>query len=225
MDSKKALEILLQNINYKEELRKPENKWILHSIYVGIAARRIAHELSLDEDFALTIGYMHDIGRSIRHIGHPIEGYLYLINMGYPEVARYSITHSFIDNVVFNTAGGGPKDLESYNFIKKYLDSIEVNIYDNIIQLCDLFCLESGFTTFEKRILDITERKGVFSNSLEHFNNIMSLKNKIETMMDKEIYSLFPEIKKEDLDSCEIDRKRLMLMFNNNEKMKKKDLF
>ena len=199
MDSELAFKILLQNIKSKDELKKPENRWILHSIYVGLAARRIAHELSLDEDFALTIGYMHDIGRSIKHIGHPIEGYLYLLNMGYPEIARYSITHSFINNVVFNTAGGGPNDLESFNFIKKYLDSIEVNIYDNIIQLCDLFCLESGFTTFEKRILDITERKGVFSNSLEHFNNIMNLKSKLETMMRRDIYSLFTEIKKEDL--------------------------
>ena len=225
MDSKKALEILLQNINNKKDLGKKENRWILHSIYVGLAARRIAHELSLDEDFALTIGYMHDIGRSIKHIGHPIEGYLYLLNMGYPEIARYSITHSFIDNVVFNTAGGGPRDLESFNFIKRYLDSIDVNIYDNIIQLCDLFCLETGFTTFEKRILDITERKGIFSNSLEHFNNIMNLKNRIETMTGKEIYSLFPEIKKEDLDNVDLDRERLMELFKKDENSRKKVLF
>ena len=224
MDSKKALDILLRNINSKEELGKKENRWILHSIYVGLAARRIAHELSLDEDFALTIGYLHDIGRSIDHFNHPIEGYLYLLNMGYPNIARYSITHSFIDNVVFNTAGGGPKDVDSYFFIKKYLDSIEVNIYDNIIQLCDLFCLETGFTTFEKRILDITERKGVFSNSLNHFDNIMTLKSRIEKAMGKEIYSLFPEIKKEDIDNRENDRNRLMMMFNDSKNSKKKVL-
>lgn len=224
MDSKKALEILLQNIACKNDLGKPENRWILHSIYVGLAARRIAHELSLDEDYALTIGYMHDIGRSIKHNGHPIEGYLYLLNMGYPDIARYSITHSFINNVIFSTAGGGPKDLESFNFIKKYLDSIEINIYDNIVQLCDLFCLETGFTTFEKRILDISQRKGVFSNSLEHFNNIMYLKDKIEKMMGKEIYSLFPEIKKEDLENCEFDREKLIKLFENEEKTKKKVL-
>lgn len=225
MDSKKALEILLQNINSREDLGKKENRWILHSIFVGLAARRIAHELNLDEDYALTIGYMHDIGRSIKHIGHPIEGYLYLLNMGYPDIARYSITHSFINNVIFNTAGGGPNDKESFNFINRYLNSIELNIYDNIVQLCDLFCLESGFTTFEKRILDITERKGVFSNSYEHFNNIMNLKNKIETMMGKEIYSLFPEIKEQDLNSRIIDQKRLMVLFKSSENDKKKVLF
>ena len=116
MDSELALKILLQNIKTREDLSKPENKWILHSIYVGLAARRIAHELSLDEDFALTIGYMHDIGRSIKHNNHPIEGFLYLNNLGYPEIARYSLTQSFINNITPNTVGNGP-DKDSYEFI------------------------------------------------------------------------------------------------------------
>ncbi len=218
MDSEKALSILLKNVKSRKELGKPENKWILHSIYVGLAAKRIAHELDLDEDYALTIGYMHDIGRSIRHIGHTIEGYKYLVNLGYPDVARYSLTHSFVNNIIYNTAGGGPNDQESYTFIQNYLDSIEVNIYDNIIQLCDLFCLETGFTTFEKRILDITNRKGVYPNSKEHFKSIMELKDSIETMMGKKIYDLFPEIKMEDLLSQNDDYERLMELFKTKMK-------
>ena len=67
MDLEKALTILLQNIRNIRDLQKTENKWILHSIYVGLAARRIAEKLSIDDDYALTIGYMHDIGRIIRH--------------------------------------------------------------------------------------------------------------------------------------------------------------
>lgn len=218
MDSEKALAILLQNIKSREDLAKSENRWILHSIYVGLAARRIAHELNLDEDYALTIGYMHDIGRMIKHIGHPVEGYKYLTSLGYPDIARYSITHSFINNIIPNTAGGGPKDKESYEYIDNYLDSIEVNIYDNIVQLCDLFCLETGFTTFEKRILDITKRKGIYPNSNEHFKSIMELKDKIEMMMGKKIYDLFPEIKREDLASQIVDYEELMNLFKNKRK-------
>ena len=213
MDSEKALSILLQNIRDFNDLSKPENKWILHSIYVGIAASRIAHELGVDEDFALTIGYMHDIGRMISHKNHVIVGYNYLNNLGYHNVARYCITHSFIDNIIFSTAGGGPKDSESYEFISNYLNSIRVNVYDNIVQLCDLFCLETGFTTFEKRILDITNRKGVYPNSKEHYASIMKLKNKMEFLMGKGIYELFPEIKKEDLDSQLDDEESLMKTF------------
>ena len=195
MYSEIALALLLQNIRSRYDLSKPENKWILHSIYVGLAARRIANELNLDEDYALTIGYMHDIGRIIKHENHPIEGYLYLNYLGYPDIARYSLTHSFINNVIPNTIGHGP-DKTSFEFISKYLNSIELNIYDNIIQLCDLFCLESGFTTFEKRILDVTERKGVYPNSLTHFDSIMKLKEKIELMMEKKYMIYFQKLKK-----------------------------
>ena len=215
MDSEKALTILLQNIHNRKDLSKYENRWILHSIYVGLAARRIAHEIGVDEDFALTIGYMHDIGRMISHENHVIEGYNYLNSLGFHNVSRYCITHSYIDNIIFSTAGGGPKDSDSYEFINSYLKSIRVNVYDNIIQLCDLFCLETGFTTFEKRILDITERKGVYPNSKEHYNSIIKLKNKMEFIMGKSIYELFPEIKQEDLDRRIDDNKKLMILFNN----------
>ena len=218
MDSKKALEILLQNIHDIRELANPENKWILHSIYVGLAARRIAHELHLDEDLALSIGYLHDIGRMFNHKNHVIEGYRYLIKLGYPNIARFCLTHSFVDNTIPNTIGKGPRN-ENYEFISNYLNNTELNIYDNIVQLCDLFCLETGFTTFEKRILDISLRKGIYKNSSGHFESIMSLKNRIEAMMGKEIYSLFPEIKKEDLNTIEKDRETLLELFQKEKKI------
>ena len=90
--------------------------------------------------------------------------------------------------------------------------------YDNIIQLCDLFCSSSGYTTFEKRILDITKRKGVYPNSQEHFEEVMKLKNEIEEMMGIKIYDLFPQIKKEDLDSRKDDYNELMELFKTKKK-------
>ena len=215
MDSDKALDILLQNVTGVNDLANPNNRWILHCIYVGLAAKRIAHELNLDEDFALTIGLLHDIGRIIDHRNHPIEGYKYLCGLGYPEIARYCLTHSFVNNVIPNTIGGVP-DKKSYELIDNYLKNIDLNIYDNIVQLCDLFCKETGFTTFESRILDITKRKGVYENSARQFASIMELKERIEKMMGKDIYSLFPEIKKEDLDSREEDKELLLEMFKNS---------
>ena len=211
MNEETALSLLLEGKSIKD-LSKNENRWILHSIYVGLAARRIAHELKLDEDYALTIGYLHDIGRKINHNNHPIEGYLYLKDLGYSYIARYSLTHSFINNDIRLTAGGGPKDLESYNFINNYLKSTSLNIYDNIIQLCDLFCLETGFTTIEKRMLDISMRKGIYDNSYDHFISVMHLKNKIEDKMGKDLYLLFPEIKEEDLINRKEDYDKLIEM-------------
>ncbi len=209
----KALELLLKNVNDIKDLSKNENRWILHSIYTGLAARRIAHELKLDEDLALSIGYLHDIGRIIDHNNHPIEGYFYLNNLGYYTIARYSLTHSFVNNDITLTIGTGPRDIESYSFINDYLKNNELNIYDSIIQLCDLFCLETGFTTMEKRILDVTKRKGVSDNSYQHFESVMNLKNKIEYMIGKDLYELFPEINKDDLKNVGDDRKKLFEMF------------
>lgn len=218
MDSTKALTILFQNIRDIRELMSDENKWIMHSLYVGQAASTIAKRLNLNADYAETIGYMHDIGRLISHDNHVIEGYKYLDNLGFPDIARYCITHSFVDNIIPNTAGGGPNSKDSYDFINNYLKSITLNIYDNIVQLCDLFCLDTGYTTFEKRILDITKRKGVYPNSLDHFKSIMELRNRIESMMGITIYELFPQIKEADLASQNSDYEELLELFKTNQK-------
>ena len=212
MKSDEALTILLQNIRNINDLDKPENKWIMHSLYVGQAAGRIAKQLGLDFDYATTIGYLHDIGRIIDHTNHTVEGYKYLDNLGYPEIARYCLTHSFVNNIIPNTIGRGPSN-DNYEFISNYLNSIELNIYDNIVQLCDLFCMDTGYTTFEKRILDITKRKGVYDNSFGHFESIMALKDKFEKMMGMKIYDLFPQIKKEDIDNAVKDKEELFELF------------
>ena len=220
MNSSLAISILLKDTDI-DDLSLDENKWKMHSLYVGQAAGRIARHLSIDNvdaDYASAIGYLHDIGRIVNSNNHVIDGYKYLDKLGYLKEARYCITHSFVNNNINDTAGGGPKDQDSYNFINNYLNNTKPNIYDNIIQLCDLFCSSSGYTTFEKRILDITKRKGVYPNSQEHFEEVMKLKNEIEEMMGIKIYDLFPQIKKEDLDSRKDDYNELMELFKTKKK-------
>lgn len=212
MTDKEALNILLQDINNIYDLKKPENRWILHSIYVGLANRRIAQELNLNEEFALTIGYLHDIGRRINHNNHPIEGYFYLKELGYPDIARYSLTHSFLYNDITKTLGTGPKDLKSYQFIDNYLKQHPNDIYDNILHLCDLMCLETGWTTIEKRIIDVITRKGISENNYTHYMDLMDFKNWIELTIKKDLYDLFPEIKDEDLNDRLLDRQLLISM-------------
>ena len=184
----------------------------MHSLYVGQAAGRIASELGLNDDYARAIGYMHDIGRCKDHRDHVIAGYKYLVSLGYKDIARYCLTHSFVNNKLANAAGGVPKNYEYYDFLNEYLNNNAPNIYDKIVQLCDLFCLESGYTTFEKRILDITRRKGVYENSYNHFKAVMELRDEIESVMGKKIYDIF-DIRKEDLASVEEDYKELMKLF------------
>lgn len=218
-----ALNLLYKDvINHQEDLEKEENRWVKHCLYVGIAAGRIAKKLGLDSDYATSLGYIHDIGRKIAHPNHPILGYRYMIEHGFIEEARSCITHNFIDNQIELTAGGGPKD-ENRKFIQQYLSSIKLNIYDNIIQMCDLFCLATGFTTVEERLLDITKRKGVYPNSKIHLEKTMELKDRLEDMMNCCLYDLFPEISKEALDNIAKDHEVLIKLLNmDKNEMKRK---
>ena len=217
----KAFDLLIEgSINEDKDFLKSENRWILHSIYVGLASRRLAKALNLDENHAEMFGLVHDIGRKIDHANHPMEGFNYLNNLGYLNASKICITHNFIDNDINLTAGYGPKETNTYDFIDTFLTKHPVTIYDNIVQLADLFCLETGFTTIEKRLLDITNRKGVTNNSLNHFKSVISLKDRLEEKMNCQLYDLFPEIKKEDLVNKDTDYQELMILFNQKKLIK-----
>ena len=84
-----------------------------------------------------------------------------------------------------------------------------------------MFCLDSGFTTIEKRLLDISVRKGVYSNSYEHFCSALNLKSKIEKQMGCSLYSLFPEISSVDLSNVFSDYQKLESLLNQSPVKKK----
>ena len=215
--AKDALDLLYKGvINTSADLEKQENKWINHCIYVGIAAGRIASKLGLDSDYAQALGYVHDIGRKISHPNHTIAGYKYMINEGYYEEARSCLTHSFIDNNIYYTAGGVPKGQDRFDYINNFLQNTELNIYDNIVQMCDLFCLDNGFTTIERRLLDITLRKGIFNNSLLHLEKAMQLKCRLENLMGCSLYELFPEIDNMAIVLTEREHAKLIDLLSNN---------
>lgn len=210
LNAKSALDLLLKDVVVtRSDLEKPENRWVKHCIYVAIAAGRIAERLRLDVDYAISLGYVHDIGRKISHPNHTIAGYKYMIENGYPEEARSCLTHSFIDNNIYNTAGGIPTPQDRFDYMNNFLKSTTLTPYDNIVQMCDLFCLETGFTTVERRLLDITKRKGVYSNSEMHFGKTMELKKRLELQMGCSLYDLFPEIDKDVLEMAPIEHEEL----------------
>lgn len=221
LNAKSAYQLLIDGvIQESNDFNKPENRWIKHCIFAGVAAGRIARRLGLDGDFAEACGYLHDVGRKISHPAHVVEGYRYLKSRGYDEMARYCITHSFVDNDVRLTAGG-PLRTDTEALVAPYLETHPATIYDNIVQLCDLFCLDSGFTTVEKRLLDISVRKGVYSNSYEHFCSVLNLKSKIEKQMGCSLYSLFPEISSVDLSNVFSDYQKLESLLNQSPVKKK----
>ena len=163
---------ILENARRKAE----STGWIDHSICVGDSAGRIAEALNkkgydLDIDKAITLGYIHDIGKMVGPFhGHVMNGYEYMKNQGYDEeYCNICLTHSYLNNDINCTAGGIPDDIPfRTNFIKNH----EYTLYEKIINLCDLI-----------------------SNTQYHIKETYKLKEYFDNLLGYNLYDLFPEIK------------------------------
>lgn len=188
LTSKEALEIL-NNARGKTE----NDHWINHSICVGNSAAKIAVTLNLDEDYAKTLGYTHDIGKLVGDFKHHVmNGYNYIKELGYDnEYANICLTHSYLNNDVYCTAGGIPSDIP---FRTKFIKNHEYTIYEKIINLCDLMCTDINMT-IDKRLIDIIIRRGAHDNTQYHTKETYKLKEYFDTILGCNVYDLFPTIK------------------------------
>ena len=170
-----------------------DDRWINHSICVGDSAEKIAEKLNLDINYAKTLGYIHDIGRAIGDgKDHVINGYNYIKELGYDdEYANICLTHSYLNNDVYCTAGGFPKDIP---FRTEFIKNHEYTIYEKIINLCDLMCTDT-IITVDKRLIDLIIRKGVHENTQYHIKETYKLKQYIDEQLGFNVYDLFPSIK------------------------------
>ncbi len=188
LTSQKTLEML-------EEIRKQGKStgWTVeHSICVGNTAGKIAESLGLDVDKAKTLGYIHDIGKGVGEPhNHDINGYKYIKELGYDdEYANICLTHSYLNNDIYCTAGGFP---EKIPFRVEFIKNHEYTIYEKIINLCDLMCKQSTLT-LEKRLIDLILRKGVHENTIYHIQEAQKLKKEIDEKLGFNVYKLFPNI-------------------------------
>lgn len=170
-----------------------DDRWINHSICVGDSAGKIAEKLNLDVDYAKALGYIHDIGRTIGEgKDHVMNGYNYIKELGYDdEYANICLTHSYLNNDVYCTAGGFPKDIP---FRTEFIKNHEYTIYEKIINLCDLICTDT-IMTVDKRLIDLIIRKGVHENTQYHIKETYKLKQYIDEQLGFNLYDLFPSIK------------------------------
>jgi putative nucleotidyltransferase with HDIG domain len=192
----------LMILNNSKGLAKNDN-WIIHSICVGNSAGIIAKALNLDEDYAKTLGYIHDIGKRFSWkenegvLPHAINGYEYLKSLGYREdYAGICIKHSFLNNDIdclANDRNETDKTHSKYDFVKKYIKN-EYTIYEKIINLCDLMST-TELQTIDKRMIDLLLRHGVFANTHYHIKETIKLKKFFDNLLGYNLYDLFPEIK------------------------------
>ncbi len=167
--------------------------WINHSKCVGKTAGVIAEKLGLDVNKAITLGYIHDIGKRTGEFkNHVMNGYNFLKEQGYDdEYCNICLTHSYLNNDYMCTAGGIPTDIP---FRTEFIKNHEYTIYEKIINLCDLMCT-SVVNTIDKRLIDIIIRKGAYENTQYHVKETYKLKEYFDELLGYNLYDLFPEIK------------------------------
>lgn len=181
----KALEML-----EKAEKDKSNKFWIKHSRCVGDTAGIIAKNLELDESKAKTLGYIHDIGKSIGGFeDHVINGYKYLKELGYDdEYANVCLTHSCLNNDVKCSACKVPDNL---TFGVDFIENHEYTVYEKLITLCDLMCTSENLT-LEERLKDVIGRRGTHEYTGYFVDEARKLKNEFDEMLGFDLYNIIP---------------------------------
>ncbi len=181
-----------------------DDRWIEHCLSVGDSAGKIAKALNekgynVDIDKTITLGYLHDIGKyNGESHGHVMRGYNYLKDKGYDEeYCDICLTHSYLNNDIICTAGGVPNP-EDNPFLTEFIKKHEYSIEEKIINLCDLMCPQGGkICTIDKRLIDLINRKGAYSNTQYHIKETYKLKEYFDKLLGYNLYDLFPEIKED----------------------------
>lgn len=173
--------------------------WTQHSRNVAAAAKIIADCCpDLCGDKAFVLGLLHDIGRrnGVSALRHTIDGYNYAVEKGWDDVARVCLTHSFPVKDIEADIGKKDITIKEYEFLKKYLESIEYDDYDKLIILCDALADADGFCILEKRFVDTARRYGVFPFSVDRWNKTYEYKTYFEELIGQSVYRLLPGIEK-----------------------------
>lgn len=163
--------------------------WGKHSLTVAHCAEKIAEACGdIDAEKAYILGLLHDIGRKfgIRHLGHVIDGYQYMNTLGYDEVARVCLTHSFNNHSLDDYIGKFDVSKEELTTIRDVLDKIVFDDYDLLIQLCDCLGGVDCVVDIKERMLDVKKRYESYPQ--DKWDKNIQLLQDFEKKMNQNIY-------------------------------------
>jgi len=162
--------------------------WKNHSLVAASCAAYIAAECDgMDAGKAYILGLLHDIGRKfgVGHLSHVIDGYHYMMELGYEEAAKICITHSFNIKDINMYIGNQDVSPAHHQEIIDLLAGYEYDDYDLLIQLCDSVALPEGPVDIEVRMGDVKKRYGRFPK--EKWMKGIEIKEYYEAKMGKSI--------------------------------------
>lgn len=173
----------------RDGLSNNPGPWGKHCLTAAHCAEKIAAAYGdMDAEKAYVLGLLHDIGRKfgVRHLGHVSDGYTYMMRLGYDEVAKICLTHSFNNHTVDEYIGKLDVSGEEMEMIKTELARTVYDDYDRLIQLCDSLAGAEGVLDIEDRMNDVKKRYGFYPQ--KKWDSNMRLKRYFEEKMKKDIY-------------------------------------
>jgi len=158
--------------------------WKEHSHFVADCAQKVAINcVDINPDKAYIIGLLHDIGRrfGVTHLAHVIDGYHYLMSLGFDEAAKICITHSFAIKDINTYIGVSDVSKEEYDEIEQLVVEYNYDDYDRLIQLCDSIAMVDGVVDLKMRMDDVERRYGYYPKNKrkEHLKIQAYFENKI----------------------------------------------
>lgn len=171
--------------------------WVSHSRNAAAAAQLIAVQISgADSDVAFSMGLLHDIGRreGRTFLRHTLDGYRYLMGLGFDDAARICITHSFPMRSIDDSSTKRDLSRGEIDFIASFLTGTQYTVYDKLIQLCDGLSTTSGFCLLQVRMVDVGLRHGVNDQTAANWKERFRVKDEIEGAIGGSVYELLPGI-------------------------------
>ena len=152
-----------ESLLYEAETCNP-GPWGDHSRTAAHCAACIARQCGLDPEKAYVLGLLHDIGRRFgkRHLGHVVDGFVYMTRLGWDEPARVCLSHSFPDKNLDDYVGRRDTTPAETALLEWELGRMEYDVYDYLIQLCDALAGAEGVLEIEARMEDVRRRYGAY---------------------------------------------------------------
>ncbi|MDD4556032.1 MAG: HD domain-containing protein [Alphaproteobacteria bacterium] len=196
-----ALKIWLEGMNYRRSQNATEvldqyheNMYIFHTKTVARMAEKIAAKtVSLNPEKAYVCGLLHDYGRKldekILNAFHGLVGYHELNKLGYPEVAKICLTHSFPVKDFNQKIMTYPEDWVRQ--IRAELIKFNYDDYDKLIQLCDKMATGYAMVSIEHRVESIYKRYNLTQEQFEaQLNEGLELKAHFDKLCGEDVYKV-----------------------------------
>lgn len=164
--------------------------WGNHCRIAAVCAEKIAAACQMDPEKAYVLGLLHDIGRRflVRDLGHLYYGYQYMQKLGYQQVAKICLSHSFPNQNLQIYIGKIDISQKEAEDAEKLLREMNFDDYDRLIQLCDALAGSDSVLDIEERMSDVRRRYGNYPQA--QWDKNMELKRYFEQKAGADIYDI-----------------------------------